>query len=82
MVVKCDGRDVWHGDTGLVTVGMIDDLAESMDWGDHDPAEPMNRLRSLDHRWTIRFHAPLSDETHERVGRNEWKLIDTGMGFA
>lgn len=44
-------------------------------------AENMAR-KDPNHDWRIRFYGPLSGQTYQRHGRNEWVLVDTDRGFA
>jgi len=33
-------------------------------------------------KWTVFFYGPLSDQTYERKGKDEWVLTKRGQGFA
>ena len=32
--------------------------------------------------WRVKFDTPLSDQTYQRYGIENWVLVDKGMGFA
>lgn len=44
-------------------------------------AENMAR-KDPDHDWRIQFYGPLSEAVYQRHERNEWYLVERGLGFA